>query len=205
MESQLSPLAWLSRTSSRVSIQQIIQVALGSMTSSWGHYFHDPVAASKFIIALNEFLKAESPSATPRQTLSQPETEDEDQNQDQGQDHNQFHNHEEAEHQGDSGISLPEIRSSSRNNGVPSLPWLNFLSQHADMFVSSCNEEQQERKNLFALGRRRCVSFLAQRNLGPPPLFGLTDPIILLASIVSTEERISFLRGLARSFTNQPS
>jgi hypothetical protein len=168
------------------------------MTSSWGQFFDNPIAASKSIIALKEFLQAEKASVTPPQTVSQPENQDD-------EDQNQGHNHEEAEHQRVGGSKyLPILRSGSGNTGIPSLPWLDFMSQHANVFVSSCNEEQQEQRRLFALGRRRCESFLAQRSFAPSPLFGLTDPSTLLNLIISTEERISLLREMARSFTNDP-
>jgi hypothetical protein len=90
----------------------------------------------------------------------------------------------------------------SRNVSIPL--WLIFLSQHAEMSINATSEMQNDLQRLFALGQRRCAAFLASTKDLPPPLFGLTDPQTIIALIVSTEEKIEFLRKIASYFTDDP-
>jgi hypothetical protein len=165
--------------SSRVSFPELVQVALGSLTSLWGPYFEDRIAASGAIIAVyHELLRTEE-TRTTASHRSGSQTEN-----------------EKSRKLSDSG---GDERSSTL---IPS--WLSFLSRHAEMSINSASEMQNDLQRLFALGQRRCAAFLGSNKGLLPPLFGLTDPQTLIGLIASMEEKIEFLREMASYFTDDP-
>lgn len=181
--------------SSRVSFEQLVQVAIGSLTTFWGKYFENAIAASSFITKLCECLEADL-SGTKKESAK---------------DKLSIKNSRQSSTIPANDTPAPDTEGRSTTDGqIPSgshtysLPWLKLLREHAELLISSNPEERKELCRLYALGRWRCVAFLAQGRLHPPPFFGLTDPQTFLNLIRSDEAKITFLRNIASSFTDGP-
>lgn len=78
--------------------------------------------------------------------------------------------------------------------------WMVWLFNIGRRLLESQGLERKIAMQLVALGKRRTAALCPDQNL-PRPLFGLSDPSILIPVMVDDEARIKFLRGLAEKLS----
>ncbi|KAE9374640.1 hypothetical protein N431DRAFT_277613, partial [Stipitochalara longipes BDJ] len=78
--------------------------------------------------------------------------------------------------------------------------WMGWLFHVGQRLLEIKGLERKIAMQLIALGKRRTAALCPDHSL-PCPLFGLSDPAILMPIMVDDEARINFLRGLAEKLS----
>ncbi|CZR63730.1 uncharacterized protein PAC_13627 [Phialocephala subalpina] len=158
---------------SRISIDQFAYVMLGCVFGRWNEYASTPTMGVTWLLRLHDLLDK------PSKRL------------DDTNDH----------------TTLPNFGtfSTPQNNSPPTEgfhavqaknSWMGWLFNVGHRLLETRGLEKKLAMQLVTLGKRRTAALCPGQNV-PCPLFGLSDPSILIPIMSNHEARIKFLRGLA--------
>jgi len=161
----------VSQDVSRVSMDQLAQVALGAVLSAWGNPATEVeiLNQAQWFSNLYDFL---SRAASVTDAIS-------------------------AKCSSETRVLR---RKHKAMDMLRSPGWLSMLMNAANRLVSSTGAERESSIRLTAFGQRRCGRFLAEMGEHPQPFFGLSDPSNILCMLHNSEHRIAFLRAVAEKF-----
>lgn len=83
-----------------------------------------------------------------------------------------------------------------------SFHWLRHIAAASDRYLESESEDKSSIEKMIGYGHRRCKRFLSENYNSQLPFFGLTNASTWLSLLRAPEERITFLRQIAQSFTS---
>ncbi|KAF4632369.1 hypothetical protein G7Y89_g5758 [Cudoniella acicularis] len=159
----------ISPANSRISMDQFAYVILGCIFGGWKEYGLTPIVGTSWLLRLHEVLEKfpKRLEDAPRVNLS-------------------------------TSARHPEHTSETRavNTIEANNSWMGWLFNAGQKLLETKGLERKIAMQLVALGRRRTAALCPDQQL-PSPLFGLSDPSILIPIMSGEEERIKFLRGVA--------
>ncbi|KAN0103161.1 hypothetical protein V8E51_011474 [Hyaloscypha variabilis] len=159
---------------SRISMDQFAYVILGCVFGGWKEYGSTPEIGVSWLVRLHNLLEM-----FPKRL-------------------------EKAHHHATTDFS----EGKEENSGSPETleiihsnkSWMGWLFNVGQRLLESKGLEREIATQLIALGKRRTAALCPDHSL-PCPLFGLSDPAILMPIMVNDEARINFLRGLAEKLS----
>jgi hypothetical protein len=154
---------------SRISIDQFAYVMLGCVFGGWKEYGSTPKLGVSWLLRLSELLM-KFPKRLEDTPLSTQDTFSRQQD------------------------KFPPDRA--LNTIQASNSWMGWLFNAGRRLLQSKDLERKVAMQLVALGKRRTAALCPDQET-PCPLFGLSDPSILIPIMPDEEARIKFLRGLA--------
>jgi hypothetical protein len=168
--------ATYSQNTSRISFDELSVVTFGSILSDWAPLDLSNVQAAQLLLSIRDFFETEDlPEVTEGRQL-------------------QSSNHPALSK---STPQLCENAPTAKANLIPH--WISLLFSAADLLLNSKDVEYETFRQLVEYGKRRAKWFLAKSEaMLPPPLFGLLHCQNIIPLLKSDNERIEFLRDVAK-------
>lgn len=165
----------VSPANSRISIDQFAYVMLGCVFGGWNEYGSTPIIGITWLLRLHDLLenfrKRLDDTALPAPNSRMFSTPQ------------------------TNTTSIKGVRGVLARNS-----WMRWLFDVGNFLLDSRGLERKLAMQLVTLGKRRTAALCPGQNV-PCPLFGLSDPSILMPIMSNHEARIEFLRGLARKLS----
>jgi hypothetical protein len=154
---------------SRISFDQFSYLILGCVFGGWKEYGSTPTIGVSWLMRLHDLLEKFPKRLEEKKTIEM----------------RQF-----AKHEGNPFpmTTLHTIQSSKS--------WIEWLFNAGQRLLDSKGHERKVATQLVALGKRRATALCPDQSI-PSPIFGLSDPSILIPILTDDESRIKFLRGIA--------
>lgn len=163
--------------SSKVSIDQLLYLALGCMFSEWNIQRDDYQKAASLLSTIWACLKTHWPQESSFTGCGSLLTLD--------------------------GLSNSANHDTRSSDTISTFHWLRHIAAAADKFLDSDGEEKASIEKMIAYGQRRCTTFLSETQTDPKKreaFFGLTHRSVYLSLLRAPEERIAYLREIAERF-----
>jgi hypothetical protein len=166
--------------STRVTINQLILVALGSLLASWDYKAHDAVEASTVILSAQRCLSLRS-NRVSKFPVSKYKTVKK------------------------ALIRLRYMNEDWVKNFDSGPNWIRALAEAASSIHEAKDLDREICLRLVALGMGSGSSFIAEKGTHSPPVFGLAEFSEFIAALETDEDRIAILRKYAAlCFPNAP-
>ncbi|KAF2180660.1 hypothetical protein K469DRAFT_639715 [Zopfia rhizophila CBS 207.26] len=142
-------------SSTNVSFDTFVQVAIGSMISRWGPHASNWHSVAAFLVSFGRKASAKKPDADPK-----------------------------ADYMTAFDIGL-ETPATMDYDDWPRTFWPVAITEQADSYLRGVKHHQRDIEQCINLGKRRFINFFAPVDEHPPPAFGLCDPEHLLGMMSS--------------------
>lgn len=173
---------------SRISFDQLLQTAIGSLISSWGHLGLDLSGPLQLIVNLFTHLSSKRPECCAVDKAPNKQAN--------------------AKKRKSSRATKASASVDNRPEKLSEEPYSllstgqELILSTAKQYLDASKEDQTIQRRLIHFGQRRCPDFLAPRELHSPPAFGLTDMRVLLSLFHTLEGKVECLRENIHSFSN---